>query len=316
MYSLKKLLNTISHKAKNIMRLLYRFISHFFLSDCSDYNTLAVRRACRSKDQARQAFKKNKLPYAQGRTFISPISAFKFAQQYGFPLVVKPNVGGFSRGAYFPIKNKTQLLKAAINVKKYWAVSMIEKYLLGKNYRVVMTKFGVMSILRRYPPFVIGDAQKNIGTLIDEENLIRKKMNLAPVTQPIPKNYAIKRHLKAQNMSFTSVPDANEKIYLHHKISLKLGSSVKAIETSALSHNNQQDLQLILKFFDANILGIDLICQQGIEVDFNAQKCIFLELNSRPFLKMHDNPRYGKIQDLTPFYQQLKQLKITDNEQY
>jgi hypothetical protein len=50
-----------------------------------------------------------------------------------------------------------------------------------------------------------------------------------------------------------------------------------------LSDNNKQDLIKILNFFNANILGIDVICKEGIEVDFKTQPCIFLELNSRPF---------------------------------
>ncbi|WXT99779.1 MAG: Cyanophycin synthetase [Catillopecten margaritatus gill symbiont] len=299
------------------MRLLHRFLSHFFLSGCSDYNPLSVRRACRSKAQARLAFEKNALPYAKGRTFINPYSAFKFCQQQGFPLVVKPNVGGFSRGAYFPIQNKTQLLKATIGVKKWWPNSIIEEYLLGKNYRVVMTKFGVMSVLRRYPPFVVGDGLSSISALIDAENKQREQRQLAPIIQLIPKNRAIKNHLKQQGMNFPSIPETDKRIYLHHKISLKLGSSIEVVEKSKLTENNKQNLSKILNFFKANILGIDVICEQGIEVDFNAQKCIFLELNSRPFLKMHDNPRYGKKpEDLDDFYHKLNQLKVTDNAKY
>jgi pyruvate carboxylase len=70
------------------------------------------------------AFEENALPYAKGRTFVNPYSAFKFYEQYGFPLVIKPNVGGFSRGAYFPIENKAQLLRASIGVKKWWPNSI------------------------------------------------------------------------------------------------------------------------------------------------------------------------------------------------
>ncbi|RUA05336.1 MAG: cyanophycin synthetase [Gammaproteobacteria bacterium] len=299
------------------MRLLHQFLSRFFLSGCSDYNPLKVRRACRSKAQARLAFAENTLPYAQGRTFINPYSAFKFSQQHGFPLVIKPNVGGFSRGAYFPIENKTQLLAASIGVKKWWPNSIIEEYLLGKNYRVVVTKFGIMSVLRRYPPFVLGDGAQSIRALIDAENTTRQKMKLAPVTQEIPKNLAIKKHLKGQGMNFSTIPKVNQKVYLHHKISLKLGSSIEVIDKVKLTDNNKQDLIKILNFFDANILGIDVICKQGIEVDFNAQQCIFLELNSRPFLKMHDNPRYGnKPKDLDDFYHKLNQLEVIDNEKY
>ncbi|CAB5496290.1 cyanophycin synthetase [Bathymodiolus thermophilus thioautotrophic gill symbiont] len=295
---------------------LHRFLSRFFLSGCSDYNPLEVRRACRSKSQARTAFAQNNLPYAQGSTFVNPISALKFAKKHAFPLVVKPNVGGFSRGAYFPINNNTALLKASIGVKKWWPVSIIEQYLLGKNYRVVMTKLGVMSILRRYPPFVIGNSTSDISQLIDDENLIRKQMDLLPIAHPIPKNSAIKRHLKQQKMCLSSVPVAGQKVYLHHKIALKLGSSVEIIDKKVLTRQNKQDLEKILTFFDANILGIDVICEQGIEVDFNAQACIFLELNSRPFLKMHDKPRYGEQEDLSDFYQQLNKIKVTDNEKY
>ena len=299
------------------MKVLHQFLSRFFLSGCSDYNPLKVRRACRSKHQARLAFEENALPYAKGRTFINPYSAFQFYQQHGFPLVIKPNVGGFSRGAYFPIENKTQLAKASIGVKKWWPNSIIEEYLLGKNYRIVMTKFGVMSILRRYPPFVIGDGLQTIDNLIDTENALRKQMQLAPITHPIPKNNAIKNHLKHQKMHLYTIPKPNQKVYLHHKISLKLGSSIEVIDNNQLTHNNQQDLEKILRFFDANILGIDVICKQGINVDFKSQACIFLELNSRPFLKMHDNPRYGeKPKDLADFYHQLNQLDITDNAKY
>ena len=292
------------------------FISRFFLPDCSDYNPLSVRRACRSKRQARSAFKANHLPYAKGRVFFNPAKAFAFVKSAGFPVVVKPNVGGFSRGAYFPIHSKTALLKAVLGVKKYWPVSVVEQYLSGKNYRIVITKFGVMSVLRRYPPFVIGDGVQTISALIDVENALRRDRQLMPVTRLIPKNSAIKKHLKQQNKSLATVLDAGHKVELHHKIALKLGASVEVLDKRVLNQNNSKKLKQILDFFDANILGIDVICQQGLEIDFEAQNCIFLELNARPFLKMHDKPRYGKAEELSHFYQQLDALHITDNEKY
>jgi cyanophycin synthetase len=48
-----------------------------------------------------------------------------------------------------------------------------------------MTKFGVMSILRRYPPFVVGNSTSNISQLIDDENLIRTRMDLLPIVYPV-----------------------------------------------------------------------------------------------------------------------------------
>ena len=115
-------------------------------------------------------------------------------------------------------------------------------------------------------------------------------------------------------MSFDSIIKAGKKVYLHHKISLNLGSSIEIVDKHVLTENNIEQLQSILNGFNANILGIDVICETGVHVDFSLQKCIFLELNSRPFLAMADYPRYGKIEDLSEFYQELNSIAITDNK--
>jgi hypothetical protein len=62
--------------------------------------------------------------------------------------------------------------------------------------------------------------------------------------------------------------------------------------------------------FDANIFGIDVIMEKWIEVDFDKQKCIFLEVNSRAYLKMHSKPRYGKPADLWPLEEKLSKIEI------
>jgi D-alanine-D-alanine ligase-like ATP-grasp enzyme len=297
-------------------QFIYQFLSKYFLSDCSAYNSLKVRQNCRSKKQARSCFKQLKIPYAKGKIFINPFSVFTFVKRYGFPVVIKPNVGGFSRGAYFPINTKWQLFKASIGVKKWWFSSVIEQYLEGKNYRIVVIKNEVMAIVRRYPPFVIGDGIQNINQLIDEENQLRQTMKIIPEVKCIPKNYAIKKHLKQHNYSLKTILKKQQKIYLHHKISLKLGSVVEVINKEDLSENNKNTLLNILSFFDANILGIDVICKTGLSKDFNQQNCIFLEVNSRPYLKMHDFPRYGCVENLSPFYRQLNILNINNKNTF
>lgn len=297
-------------------KVIYQFLSKYFLSDCSFYNPLIVRKACRSKVQARQCFDTLKVPYAKGEIFINPFKTLLFVKKYGFPLVIKPNVGGFSRGAYFPINNYWQLLKASIGVKKWWFSSIIEQYLEGGNYRIVVVKNKIMTIARRYPPFVTGDGICSISELIEIENQLRITKKLTPEVKKIPKNNAIKKHLQKQNKMLNSIPKKDERVYLHHKISLKLGSIVETIDKNTLSENNKTALLDILNFFEANVLGIDVICEQPLNVDFKQQNCIFLEVNSRPYLKMHDFPRYGKKENLDIFYKKLNQLTIYDKHNY
>lgn len=299
---------------KYLKKTLYTWIERLFLHGCSSYNSLQVRKSCRSKAQAREVFARNEIPHAEGAIFFSPWKAHRFARKHGFPLVIKPNVSGFSRGSHFPINNFRQLWKAALMVKIWWPMSVVEKYLQGKNYRVLVGNHAIISVIRRYPPFVTGDGLSDIASLINQENKIREEMKLYPVIQAIPKTRQIKRYLKRQGLSLSSIPDKGQQVVLFNRISLAPGGVVETIAIDQLPSVNRALFLHILKLFQANILGIDVIMEEGIEKPWDAQKCIFLEVNSRPFTAMHDVPRYGKAEDLRRHFQRLDALEIDQKD--
>ena len=179
-------------------KIIYKIIDKLFLANCSHYNSLSVRQKVRSKQQARKIFKQNDIPYAQGMSFINPYKAFVFAKKYGFPLVVKPNIGGYSRGSHFPIKNYFQLFKAVFLVKIWWPKSIIEKYLEGKNYRIIVVENEIMSLIERFPAQVIGDGIHSVQSLIALENNARQTMKLHPIIHPLKINRMAKKLLKQQ----------------------------------------------------------------------------------------------------------------------
>ncbi len=170
---------------KALKKWLYSWIEKTFMDGCSNYNSLKVRKSCRSKLQARSKFEQHNIPHAKGRLFIAPWTAHQFAKQHGFPLVIKPNVSGYSRGSHFPITNYKQLWKAALLVKVWWPTSIVEQYLKGKNYRVVVIDGKIMSVIQRYAAFVTGDGEHNVALLIEQENATRKTMGLYPTMYPI-----------------------------------------------------------------------------------------------------------------------------------
>lgn len=299
---------------KAVKKIVYRWIDRLFLGGCSSYNSLAVRKSCRTKFQARSVFAKNNIPHAKGTLFLNPLKAHRFVKKHGFPLVIKPDVSGFSRGSHFPITNFSELWKAAIRVKIWWPISVIESYLEGKNYRVLVVKGKIMSVIRRYPPFVDGDGTGTIAELIDQENAIREKMGLYPVIHPIPKDRKIVRFLGKRNMTLGSIPPKGERVTLFNKIALAQGGVVETLDKNMIAEENKALFLKILALFDANILGIDAIFEEGIETSYQQQKCIFLEVNSRPFLKMHDFPRYGKKEDLGMYFEELERIEIDNSD--
>jgi len=301
---------------KTLKRFLYRWIDRLFLQGCSSYNSLEVRRSCRSKAQARAVFRKNAIPHAEGETFFMPWKAHRFARSHGFPLVIKPNVSGFSRGSHFPITSNRQLWQAALAVKIWWPVSVVERYLEGRNYRVLVGNGQIISILRRYPPFVVGDGHSSIEQLINEENRTRESMGLYPVIRPIPGSRKILRYLKKQGLKMDTVPRKGQTVTLFNRISLAPGGVVETIPLGEVPEINQRLFLRILELFGANILGIDVIMEKGIETPWDEQQCIFLEVNSRPFVAMHRVPRFGKREDLGEHFQRLDQLQVEQRDQF
>ena len=297
-----------------LKRWIYSGIEANFLGGCSNYNSLKTRKSCRSKKQARQMFAGHGIPHAKGAVFYGPLTPFRFVREHGFPVVVKPNVGGFSRGSHFPITSYWELFKAVVLVKIWWPSSVIETYLKGKNYRIVLVREGIMSVIRRYPPFVVGDGRASISELIDRENLARKQLGLLPVIHTIRKNAGIARYLKKQGLSFSSVPGKGERITLYNRISLAPGGVVETLEPGQVHEKNRVLLEKILPLFNANILGVDAIFEKGIDHPYTDQRAIFLEVNSRPYLKMHDYPRYGEKQNLTRFYNNLNGLAVDQKD--
>lgn len=299
---------------KAIKRILYSWIDKKFLGGCSSYNSLEVRKSCRSKLQARNMFAAHDIPHAKGTTFFNPFTAVRFAKEYGFPLVVKPNVSGFSRGSHFPIRNYGELWRAMFFARAWWPISVVEQYLEGKNYRVVVVDGKIMSVIQRYPPFVDGDGQSSIETLIERENAIRKKMQLAPTIHYIEKSPQVKAYLKKQGLSLASVVEQGRRVCLFHRVALAPGGVVEIVDKKSIPTENVELFTRVLSLFNANIFGVDAIFEEGIEKSYREQKCIFLEVNSRPYLKMHDYPRYGKAEDLSIDYSNLDQIEVEQKD--
>lgn len=299
-----------------LKKILYAWISKKFMGGCSNYNDLGVRKSCRSKAQARDVFAAANVPHAQGLIFLNPFTAIKFAKKVGFPLVIKPNVSGFSRGSYFPIQNYKELWRAILLAKLWWPYTVIEQYLQGNNYRVVVANGQIMSVLQRYAPFVSGDGQATIVELIDRENAVREQMNLYPCISPLQKGRQTQKFLARKGYDLATVPQVNEQVQLFYRISLAPGGVVEVIDKETIPEVNQALFKDVLRLFDANILGIDVILEKGINTDYRQQKCIFLEVNSRPYLKMHAFPRYGKAEDLSIHFAQLDQLNIQQTDTY
>lgn len=300
---------------KTVQRWVYkRVVDGFFSRDCSNYNSLEVRRTCRTKAQGRERFAAHDIPHARGCIFLSPFTALKFVKQYGFPVVVKPNLSSFSRGSFFPIENYGQLWKALILARIYWPWLVIEEYVAGRNYRFTVLDGALLAVSERFEPYVDGDGKSTILELMNAENEIRESMKLYPVIHPLKPSKEVLKYLKSQKLTLQSVPTKGQRVKLFYRIALSPGGIVENIDLQTITPKNAQLAKKVLDTFEARIFGIDIIMEKGPEVDWDKQKTVVLEVNSRPYMKLHEYPRYGEKPDFKAYYDQLDSLEVTDTD--
>ena len=300
---------------KTVQRWFYQtVVNGFFSPDCSNYNSLEVRRTCRTKAQGRTKFAEHDIIHARGCIFLNPFTALKFVKDYGFPVVIKPNLSSFSRGSFFPINSYKELWKAMFLARVYWPWLVIEEYIPGGNYRITACNGQIIAASERFEPYVDGDGVSTIAELMTAENAIRESMKIYPAMHPLMPSKPVLRYLKSQQLNLESVPDKGQRVKLFHRVALAPGGIVKNLELEKITPKNQALAKKILEAFGARIFGIDLIMEKGPYVDWDAQKCAVLEVNSRPYMKLHEYPRYGEKPDLSNYYAELEALEVADTD--
>jgi cyanophycin synthetase len=89
----------------------------------------------------------------------------------GFPLVFKPLDGNHGKGASINVKTFEEAVEAFAHAKKYSRKIIVEKFITGYDFRVLVINNRFIAAALREPAHVIGDGKSTIKQLIDKENL-------------------------------------------------------------------------------------------------------------------------------------------------
>jgi D-alanine-D-alanine ligase-like ATP-grasp enzyme len=90
--------------------------------------------------------------------------------RYGYPLVIKPIDGNHGKGNTTNITTWDQATKALEAAQKYGRSVIVEKFITGVDFRVLVINYKFICAALRTPASVIGDGEHNIQWLIDETN--------------------------------------------------------------------------------------------------------------------------------------------------
>lgn len=201
-------------------------------------------------------------------------AALSFAEERGYPVIVKPNEGSLGRGVALcegPETLRAELARGFEADDKL----RVEAYLAGAEARVVVFDGRVRLAYARRPPGVTGDGQGSVAELA--RAAMAGWARTARGEKIALDDPRVARCLARQGLALDAVPERGRAVRLLDSANLSLGGALDDLtgrlppETEALALRAAAALGLRLAGVD--LIAPDLACASGVHV---------LEVNGTP----------------------------------
>ena len=251
--------------------------------------------------------------YPKGIVVNSMKEAEEFADKIGYPLVIKPELGGHGDGVTADIQNFDELSDAYLEAQKINPDDIIiQKFIPGDDYRIMVVGYKVVAIAKRIPTRVFGNGKLTIKQLIEKENKnpLRAEGHQAPMTL-IKTDHEVERVLDDQNLTLESIPENQQEIRLRKNANLSTGGEAEDY-TADVPSENIQLFEKIAQVLDANVVGIDVRCYD-ITKNLFPQDYSVIEVNASPGIRMHHFPSKGKPKNVAKEIMKVLFPKVYEN---
>jgi cyanophycin synthetase len=233
------------------------------------------------------------VPVPVGRTVSDADSAWKAACEIGLPVVLKPLDGNQGKGVAVNMRTREEVVAAFTTAQAYGSEVIVERYLSGYDFRLLVVGDQLVAAARREPPQVFGDGVHTVRELVDETNRdpLRGSGHATPLTK-IPVDDIALHTLTQQGYTVNSVPAKGARVALRDNANLSTGGTATDVtedvhpEMAARAVDAAQMIGL-------DIAGIDMVCESVLK-PLEEQGGGIVEVNAAPGLRMHLNPSYGK----------------------
>ncbi|MBK7668913.1 MAG: cyanophycin synthetase [Sphingobacteriaceae bacterium] len=245
-----------------------------------------------NKDETKRMLIDAAIPVAKG-TCISNIEDLDSAiADIGFPLVFKPLDGNHGKGASINVKTVEDARAAFEHAKKYSRRIIIEKFITGYDFRVLVINHRFIAAALREPAHVIGDGKSTIQQLIDKENKDpRRGYGHENVLTEISIDRETLEQLAKSNYTLETVLKKDELCYLKGTANLSTGGTSTDV-TDIMHPTNIFICERISRVIGLDICGIDIMAQ-NLSEPLEVTGGVVLEVNAAPGFRMHLAPAKG-----------------------
>ncbi len=257
----------------------------------STTGNIAVDIAC-DKEETKALLEAAEIPVPSG-TVIRSLEALEEAvEKYGYPLVIKPIDGNHGKGNTTNITTWEQAVTAFEAAQKYGRSSIIEKFITGYDFRILVINYKFICAALRTPASVIGDGSSTIQQLIDSTNSDpRRGYGHEKVLTQITIDQFTQKMLDEKNYSLDTVPPKGELVLLKPTANLSTGGTSNDV-TDEVHPANIVMCERIAKIIGLDICGIDIMASD-LRTPVSENGGAILEVNAAPGFRMHIEPSEG-----------------------
>lgn len=254
-------------------------------------SNIAVEIAC-DKEQTKNMLKVASIPVAKGDICVDEEDLKKAIDEIGYPIVIKPLDGNHGKGASINVKSWEQAVEGLQHAKKYSRRVIVERFITGYDFRVLVINNQVVAAAQRVPAHVKGDGKHTIEELITTENKDpRRGYGHENVLTEITVDRDTLDLLTKLNYTVQSVPKKNEIVYLKSTANLSTGGT--SIDVTDLMHPENVFLsERISRVIGLDICGIDIMAP-NLTQPLKESGGVVLEVNAAPGFRMHLAPSEG-----------------------
>ncbi|KIO50059.1 cyanophycin synthetase [Nitrosospira sp. NpAV] len=232
------------------------------------------------------------IPVPSGRPVANAEDAWTAACEIGGPVVVKPQDGNQGKGVAVNLTSREQVEAAYAMAVEISGEVLVERYIPGHDYRMLVVGNKLIAAAWRNPPEVIGDGMRSVRELVEQvNNDPRRGEGHANSLTKIHFDEIALSHLATQGLTAESIPLKGASIFLRNNANLSTGGTATDVTDDvhpALAARVEAASQMI----GLDICGIDVICD-SVSNPLEEHGAI-IEINAAPGLRMHLQPSFGK----------------------
>ncbi|RJG02866.1 cyanophycin synthetase [Noviherbaspirillum sedimenti] len=233
------------------------------------------------------------VPVPHGRIATSADDAWAAACEIGLPVVIKPRDGNQGKGVTVNINSREEIDAAYTAAEAYRDDILVERYLPGNDFRLLVIGDKLIAAARRDPPLVIGDGTHTVRELVDIVNSDprRGSGHATSLTKIRFDDIALAR-LALQGLDANSVPARGQRVLLRNNANLSTGGTATDV-TDDVHPDVAACAVAAAQMVGLDICGVDLVCD-SVLMPVEEQRGGIVEVNAAPGLRMHLSPSYGK----------------------